>query len=92
MTKKYKLELYHKDTCPYCHKVLDALAEMGREVPLKSIRDNPKNLEHLIATSGKKQVPCLFIDGEPMHESDAIILWLIEHADTLESTEPMKRM
>jgi glutaredoxin len=25
---------------------------------------------------GKHQVPCLFIDGDPMYESDDIVAWM----------------
>lgn len=89
---KPKLLLYYKESCPYCQKVLRALDDMGKKVPLADTAGNPKNRDTLIEVAGRKTVPCLFIDGEPMHESDDIIVWLTEHSDFLESDSPLKRM
>ncbi|MBS4843870.1 MAG: glutathione S-transferase domain-containing protein, partial [Collinsella sp.] len=33
----------------------------------------------LIAVGGKRQVPCLFIDGKPLYESSDIIAWVQEN-------------
>ncbi len=71
-----KLELYMRLTCPYCQKVLKYMKENQITLPLKDITTEPKNLEKLIKVGGKQQVPCLFIDGHPMYESDDIIFWL----------------
>ena len=35
-----------------------------------------ENRERLIRDGGKLQVPCLFIDGKPLYESDDIVAWL----------------
>ena len=90
--QKPKLLLYYKESCPYCQKVLNALDDMGKVVPLADIAANPKNRDTLIEIAGRKTVPCLMIDGVPMHESDDIIVWLTEHADFLESDSPLKRL
>lgn len=75
-----KLELYKFDTCPYCIKVMDYIASTGRQdILYLDTQEDPANKETLIRTGGKYQVPCLFIDGEPMYESDDIIEWLKEH-------------
>ena len=74
------LELYYYPECPYCQKVLRALDGLGAEVvdavALKDIHADESARQTLIAVGGKQQVPCLFIDGLPLYESDDIVAWL----------------
>ena len=70
------LQLYVKDDCPYCHKVLDFMASVGIKLPLRNISSDPDARAYLIEHGGKRQVPCLFVDGEALYESDAIIAYL----------------
>lgn len=75
-----KLELYMFDTCPFCRRVLNYLAESGRtDVELHNIHKNEADRQRLIEVGGVEQVPCLFIDGVPMYESLDIIDWLKAH-------------
>jgi glutaredoxin len=46
---------------------------------LKNIREDPEARKELISIGGKEQVPCLFIDGNPLYESADIINWLEEN-------------
>lgn len=71
-----KLELYKYDTCPYCRRVMSVIEELGADVEMHDIHRNPQDLKRLMAVGGKRQVPCLFIDGEPLYESADIISWL----------------
>lgn len=73
-------ELYIKPTCPYCQKVLRFMEGRGIELALRDISADPEAREELVSVGGKAQVPCLFIDGTPMYESDDIIAHLKEHA------------
>lgn len=74
------LELFKFDECPYCQRVMGFIEESGRtDVVLRDIHREPAYLEQLIEVGGKEQVPCLFIDGEPLYESMDIIAWLKEH-------------
>jgi len=77
------LILYYLEACPYCHKVIDYLSEQGIEIPKKEIHDSVYR-EELIEIGGKKQVPCLLIDGKALYESNDIIQWL---KDNLSSNE-----
>jgi glutaredoxin len=70
------LQLYYFPECPYCQKVLKFIERAKISVQLKNIQENVQDLEILIKIGGKKQVPCLFIDGKPLYESDDIINWL----------------
>lgn len=77
-----KLELFYKDSCPFCHKVLDFMNENGIVVDLLDVVSEPANKERLIQVGGKSQVPCLFVDGEPMYESMDIINFLAKEFHT----------
>ena len=70
------LELYIKNGCPYCHKVLAFMDANGIELPLHNIDESDADRERLVEVGGKRQVPCLFIDGKAMYESDDIIAYL----------------
>ena len=75
-----KLELYMFETCPFCRRVLSYLDESGRtDVELHNIRKNEDDRRRLIEVGGMEQVPCLFIDGQPLYESLDIIDWLKAH-------------
>lgn len=75
-----ELKLYMFDACPFCRKVLREIESQGRtDIELQNIQKNKEAKETLVEVGGKSQVPCLFIDGEPLYESDDIINWLREH-------------
>ena len=63
-------------TCPYCRKVLPFMSQHGIELPQRDISADPEARATLERVGGKTQVPCLFIDGKPMYESDDIIAYL----------------
>lgn len=73
---KPHLELYYRPTCPYCAKVLRYLEGAGIELPLHNITESDEDRETLERVGGKVQVPCLFVDGAAMYESDDIIAYL----------------
>lgn len=71
------LELYYYPSCPYCQKVLRFIDAEGIEgIVLKNIHADDEADATLVRVGGKHQVPCLFIDGNPMYESDDIIAYL----------------
>ena len=75
-----ELKLYMFETCPYCRKVIAEIERQGRtDIEYHNIRESEEDLKELIRVGGKKQVPCLFIDGRPMYESSDIVDWLKEH-------------
>lgn len=75
-----KLELYYKPECPFCQKVLNYMMDncQIKDVELVDIKEGNNN-EDLIKRGGKDQVPCLFIDGKPLYESDDIIKYFKEN-------------
>lgn len=73
-----KLELFKRDTCPYCVKVQMAIHKLGVEDQIEQLditRDEAARAR-LVEVGGKQQVPCLFIDGVPLYESGDIITWI----------------
>ena len=76
------LELYMRDTCPYCRRVIEYINSAGRtDIVYKDINKSEEAAETLVNVGGKRQVPCLFIDGKPLYESLDIIKWLEEHPE-----------
>lgn len=77
------LELYMFDTCPYCVKVLREIdAQKRGDIVIKNIYKSDEDYNTLLSVGGKDQVPCLFIDGKPMYESDDIIAWLRKNPES----------
>ena len=79
MTPRY--ELFIMPACPYCQKVLAYLSRVGLDdgrVTVEDITSDPAARDELVRVGGKPQVPCLFIDGAPLYESDDIITHLSE--------------
>ena len=74
-----ELKLYYFPSCPFCQKVLNYLEDKDFEIEFKNIREDKEAKKELVEIGGKNQVPCLFIDGKPLYESDDIIEWLKEH-------------
>ncbi|MBR2750409.1 MAG: glutathione S-transferase N-terminal domain-containing protein [Clostridiales bacterium] len=74
------LKLYKFDSCPYCQKVFHEIEAQGRtDIEYRDIRENKEYYQELLRVGGIDQVPCLFIDGKPLYESDDIVQWLREH-------------
>lgn len=78
MLDSHDLVLYYRPTCPFCVRVLRHMKDLDIEdaITLKNISDDAEAEATLIRVGGKRQVPCLFIDGEHLYESGDIIAWL----------------
>ena len=74
--KPLSLALYMYDSCAYCQRVLAAMRSLGFDIPLRNIRKDPTALAELVRTGGSRQVPCLFINGQPLYKSADIIRYL----------------
>ena len=81
------LELYYFDACPYCQRVLNTIKELKVLVTFKDIHYDIQEMHKLLYVTGRKTVPCLFINGTPMHESLDIMNWLKANQETLDKTE-----
>lgn len=76
MATDHELALYVMTGCPYYIKVKRFLADNGVTIPERNISTDTEAEQALIAIGGKRQVPCLFIDGAPLYESGDIIAWI----------------
>ena len=70
-----KLTLYYLPSCPYCQKVLQFMDNHQIDIELKDT-SRPDNKSYLLENGKKGQVPCLFIDNQPLYESNDIISYL----------------
>lgn len=75
MARLDDLRLYVLPGCPFCAKVDAFLDENGLEVEHLDVTQGT-NGEDLVRIGGKRQCPCLLIDGRPLYESDDIIAYL----------------
>jgi glutathione S-transferase len=64
---------------------LSYLQGIHKTVPLKTIDKDKKAKKELKKMGGKAQIPCLMINGQALYESEAIIQWLSQHQDLLDS-------
>lgn len=79
-----QLELYYFDSCPYCQRVLKVIRELNLKVTYCDTLQNREHGKKLLKDTGRSTVPCLYIDGRPMHESLEINKWLRENEPLLE--------
>jgi glutaredoxin len=78
-----KLELYKFDSCPFCQRVMQQIDSLNLKVEMKDIMSNSEDLQKLMSDTGRRTVPCLYIDGKPMFESSDIMNWIQENSDNL---------
>ena len=76
-----KLVLYHYAGCGFCGIVRSVTAELGLEIELRDILEDPEHERELVAATGRQTVPCLQIEAEDggirwMHETTDIIQYL----------------
>lgn len=67
--------LYIRPNCSFCRRVLSALDNLGIDVVIVDVSKDPQALAELISIGGKRQVPCIIVDGKAMYESQSIIEW-----------------
>ncbi|MEL7372160.1 MAG: glutathione S-transferase N-terminal domain-containing protein [Myxococcota bacterium] len=71
------LQLYHFETCPFCHRVRRAAQRLGVELELLDIFVDNKHLQDLTAATGRRTVPVLRIEDENG------VRWMPESADII---------
>ncbi len=72
-----KLKLYTSNNCPFCVRVKNFIQENNIEgIEYANISESKEERDFLMLNGGMMQVPCLFVDDEPMYESADIINYL----------------
>ncbi|MDU1316720.1 glutathione S-transferase N-terminal domain-containing protein [Anaerococcus hydrogenalis] len=69
-------KLFVGTACPHCRKVENFLEENDIKIDIVNINEDRDAMMELIQKGGKRQVPCLFHDGEYLYESNDIIDFL----------------
>ena len=82
----YKLNFYFFPSCPFCQRVSSVIDKLKIKVSEHNIMKNSNDLDKLVSDTGRRTVPCLYINGKPMHESADIIEWLHANEQDLEKT------
>ncbi|MBE0582414.1 MAG: glutathione S-transferase N-terminal domain-containing protein [Desulfofustis sp.] len=76
------MELYVRDGCPYCRKVLDAAQQLGLQegTDYRLIDSAPgtPGRQTVLAVGGTAMVPFLIDGDRSMYESDDIVVYLRE--------------
>ena len=75
-----RLQLYYSEYCGYCHRVGRAISKLP-ELNIERLDVNQGHRKALFELTGRTQVPCLVIDGQPLLESRDIIQWLTRYAE-----------
>jgi len=88
LTQPKTLALYHYNTCPFCAKTRQAIAELDLKIELRNIQQSHQHRIDLHRGGKKTQVPCLRIEqanGEAqwLYESDDIIYFLAQQQNQL---------
>lgn len=81
-----KLELYYSEYCPFCQVVLAEVkfSNLSEYMTLTSTQNDQAAAQKHFETTGRRTVPCLYIDEKPMFESRDIIDWLKKNKDKIE--------
>ncbi len=79
-----QLKLYKYNSCPFCMMVMQTIESMNIKVEYHDIMQNRDDLQFHVEKTGRRTVPCLYINDEPMFESSDIVNWLKENVANLE--------
>ena len=60
------IEIYSKDWCPYCKKAKALFASKGLAYTEIDITSDLALQEQMVARSGRRTVPQIFVGGEPV--------------------------
>ena len=84
------LALYVLDGCGYCGNVLRTIRELGIDVELRNLRDDPEHGRALVEARGRRTVPVLRIGQDVwLGESRDIIAYLRDRFDGREEEPPV---
>lgn len=72
------LSLYGYPQCPFCNRVLNAIEQLGLEIPLRNTMQDASYRTAVVEALGRGTVPVLRIDGD-----DGDIQWMPESVDII---------
>jgi len=68
------IEIYSKDWCPYCKKAKALFASKGLAYTEIDITSDLALQEQMVARSGRRTVPQIFVGGEPVGGYDDVAI------------------
>ncbi|MDD7369357.1 MAG: glutaredoxin [Berryella intestinalis] len=80
MAKLENHVLYWRPTCPFCVRVVAYMDEHGIECERRNVLEDLSAYDDLVAIGGKRQIPCLVIEGRALYESSDIIAYCAQYA------------
>lgn len=80
-----RIELFYYEQCPFCRLVLNKINQLNLEdkIVFKNTLSDPQFRKEHREKTGRSTVPCLYIDGKPLFESQDICKWLEENGKSL---------
>jgi len=66
------VQVYTTDYCPYCTRAKALLTKRGIAFEEIDVTHEPDKREWLVKTTGRRTVPQIFINGEPIGGSDEL--------------------
>lgn len=67
--------MYSTASCPFCIRAEQLLRQQGISVEKILVDRDPEQLQKMIAQSGRRTVPQIFIDGHYIGGYDELIAW-----------------
>ena len=77
-----RLALYYVATCPYCQRVMKAIARLGLDVEMRDVIADGRWRDELVEVRGRATVPVLWIQS-PDHN----VRWMPESRDIMQYLE-----
>lgn len=66
------IQIYSTQQCPYCVRAKALLQAKGLDYTETDVADDIEILQEMITRSGKRTVPQIFIDGDPVGGFDEL--------------------
>ena len=71
------IEIYTTTICPYCHRAKAALDQLGLDYTEYSLSAYPEKTPEMVARSGRRTVPQVFVDGRSIGGSDDLLEMIV---------------
>lgn len=67
-----RIQIYSTQQCPYCVRAKTLLQARGLDFTETDVANDIEIMQEMIARSGKRTVPQIFIDGDPVGGFDEL--------------------
>ena len=83
-----KIELFYTNYCPFCQIVLAEIKflNLAQDIIMHDTMSDPIAAARHLGKTGRKTVPCLYIEDEPLFESSDIVKWLKDNKSKIKGS------